>query len=78
MERAGETVYSLCVGEPDYQPPAQVIAATGEAARLGLTKYTAVNGENALRQAIAADLKQRKHTPYTADEIMVHTATYDE
>lgn len=28
MEKNGQTVYSLCVGEPDYQPPEEVIAAT--------------------------------------------------
>ena len=28
MEKNGQTVYSLCVGEPDYQPPAEVLAAT--------------------------------------------------
>lgn len=71
MERAGETVYSLCVGEPDYQPPQEVIAATAEAARLGITKYTAVNGEGSLRKAISDDLKKRKNTPYTPEDILV-------
>lgn len=28
MEHAGKTIYSLCVGEPDYQPPEAVIEAT--------------------------------------------------
>ena len=28
MELKGRKVYSLCVGEPDYQPPVEVIAAT--------------------------------------------------
>jgi bifunctional aspartate aminotransferase and glutamate/aspartate-prephenate aminotransferase len=28
MEKNGMTVFSLCVGEPDYQPPPQVIQAT--------------------------------------------------
>lgn len=71
MERAGKVVYSLCVGEPDYQPPEQVIAATATAAQLGLTKYTAVNGDGELRAAIAADLKLRKGTEYTAEQIVV-------
>ena len=71
MERAGETVYSLCVGEPDYQPPQEVLEATSEAAQLGLTKYTAVNGEVRLRQAIAHDLSTRKSTLYSPEEILV-------
>lgn len=28
LRTLGQTVYSLCVGEPDYQPPAEVITAT--------------------------------------------------
>ena len=71
MERAGKVVYSLCVGEPDYQPPDAVLQATALAAQNGLTKYTAVNGEAALRSAIAADLKARKRTEYTAEQIVV-------
>ena len=71
MERQGKVVYSLCVGEPDYQPPQQVIAATAAAATLGLTKYTAVTGETALREAIARDLSTRKNTPYSAEQIVV-------
>jgi hypothetical protein len=27
MEKDGQKVYSLCVGEPDYQPPEEVISA---------------------------------------------------
>jgi aspartate/methionine/tyrosine aminotransferase len=71
MKREGKTVYSLCVGEPDYQPPAEVAAATTEAVMTGLTKYTSVNGDAGLRQAIATDLANRKGTIYTADQIVV-------
>ena len=81
MERAGETVYSLCVGEPDYQPPQEVLAATARAAQLGLTKYTAVNGEISLRRSISDDLKARKKTNYSPEEILVrpshHPDYYD-
>ncbi len=28
MERNKQVVYSLCVGEPDYQPPSEVLKAT--------------------------------------------------
>lgn len=27
MEKAGKQVFSLCVGEPDYQPPQEVLQA---------------------------------------------------
>ena len=71
MERAGKTVYSLCVGEPDYQPPNEVIVATAAAANKGLTKYTAVTGELGLRKAIADDLTKRKGTAYAPEQIVV-------
>ena len=29
MKAKGQVVYSLCVGEPDYQPPEEVLEATG-------------------------------------------------
>jgi aspartate/methionine/tyrosine aminotransferase len=71
MERAGEKVFSLCVGEPDYQPPAEVMAAIKEAVERGETKYTDVAGTVELREAIAEDLKKRKGVVYTADQIVV-------
>jgi len=71
MERAGKVVYSLCVGEPDYQPPDEVLQATAAAAQAGLTKYTAVTGDAELRAAIAQDLSARKGTAYTPEQIVV-------
>ena len=71
MERAGKDVISLCVGEPDYQPPSEVIAAISEAATMGNTKYTAVTGTAELREAIADDLENRKLIKYEADQIVV-------
>jgi Aminotransferase class I and II len=71
MKKNGQTVYSLCVGEPDYQPPDAVLKATGETAFAGNTKYTSVNGDAKLRASIAADLKRRKGLDYSADQIVV-------
>lgn len=70
MEKSGP-VFSLCVGEPDYEPPKEVLEATGRAAVSGKTKYTSVNGEVALRTAITIDLNKRKSIKYTADQIVV-------
>lgn len=71
MESKGVKVFSLSVGEPDYEPPPQVLEATYKAAKNGVTKYTAVNGEVTLRKAIAKDLTERQGTVYTADQIVV-------
>lgn len=68
MESTGESVTSLCVGEPDFDPPPCVAAAVTQAIAAtthgGQTKYTAVTGTLALRTAIAADLALRKHVVY--------------
>ncbi len=42
-----------------------------QAANAGFTKYTAVNGEIALRNAICEDLLKRKGTKYAPEQIVV-------
>ncbi|KAG7358398.1 aspartate aminotransferase [Nitzschia inconspicua] len=71
MEAAGETVTSLCVGEPDFLPPKAVLEAATQAIVDGDTRYTAVTGTLALRKAIAADLQRRKGVTYQPTEIVV-------
>lgn len=72
MEAAGDTVTSLCVGEPDFLPPKAVLDATLVAVQSGDTRYTAVTGTVNLRNAIAEDLKKRKGVEYNpANEIVV-------
>ena len=71
MKAAGETVVSLCVGEPDFAPQQEILEAIGEAAKKGLTRYTEVAGTGELRSAIARDLKERKHVEYDPGEIVV-------
>jgi bifunctional aspartate aminotransferase and glutamate/aspartate-prephenate aminotransferase len=72
MEADGETVTSLCVGEPDFPPPKVVLDAAVKAIVDGETRYTAVTGTAALRNAIAADLKRRKGLVYNPQtEIVV-------
>ncbi len=72
MEAEGETVTSLCVGEPDFPPPKVVLDAAVTAISDGETRYTAVTGTAALRNAIANDLKRRKGLEYNPQtEIVV-------
>lgn len=72
LEAEGVEVTSLCVGEPDFLPPLQVLQATKKAVDDGQTRYTAVTGTLALRQAIADDLKRRKGVTYNPNtEIVV-------
>eukprot|EP00587_Corethron_hystrix_P004986 CAMPEP_0113317472 /NCGR_PEP_ID=MMETSP0010_2-20120614/12365_1 /TAXON_ID=216773 ORGANISM="Corethron hystrix, Strain 308" /NCGR_SAMPLE_ID=MMETSP0010_2 /ASSEMBLY_ACC=CAM_ASM_000155 /LENGTH=383 /DNA_ID=CAMNT_0000174457 /DNA_START=321 /DNA_END=1472 /DNA_ORIENTATION=+ /assembly_acc=CAM_ASM_000155 len=73
LESQGVSVTSLCVGEPDFDPPKPIIDATVQAAtQLGMTRYTAVTGTLELRKAISFDLLRRKNTDYDpATEIVV-------
>lgn len=72
MEAEGIEVTSLCVGEPDFPPPQAVLDAATKAIKDGETRYTAVTGTAALRQAIAQDLKSRKNVIYNPNtEIVV-------
>ena len=72
MEADGETVTSLCVGEPDFLPPKVVLDAAVAAIGDGQTRYTAVTGTAELRTAIAKDLKRRKGLDYNPQtEIVV-------
>ena len=67
MQAEGEEVTSLCVGEPDFLPAPAILEAAVQAIRDGDTRYTAVTGTAALRNAIAHDLKRRKSLTYNAN-----------
>lgn len=72
MKSRGEAVNAaLCVGQPDFPPPAAALKATGEATELGLTAYTAVSGTLELRRAICKYLRELKGTDYSVEQIMV-------
>jgi aspartate/methionine/tyrosine aminotransferase len=72
MESEGEVVTSLCVGEPDFDPPIEVMTAATQAMMEGQTRYTAVTGTLELRTAIANDLHQRRGVTYNPNtEIVV-------
>ena len=71
MKAQGETVVSLCVGEPDFAPQQAILEAIGEAAMSGKTRYTEVTGTGELRSAIVKDLKDRKNVEYAPEEVVV-------
>ncbi|ETW08998.1 hypothetical protein H310_01469 [Aphanomyces invadans] len=72
LEAQGETVYSLCVGEPDFNPHAAIITKAQQALADGFVKYTEVPGMIALRRGIARYLERSKGVKYdAASEILV-------
>lgn len=54
LRAKGVDVYAFGVGEPDFEPPALVIDAARKALDTSVSKYTAVTGIPALKQAICA------------------------
>jgi aspartate aminotransferase len=58
LRAAGRDIISLSVGEPDFPTPPHVIAAAKAALDAGDTRYTAVTGTKALREAAALHFKR--------------------
>jgi arginine:pyruvate transaminase len=53
MERAGEDVILLCVGDPDFRTPEPIIDNAVSYLRVGRTHYSPTLGEIKLRRAVA-------------------------
>ncbi|CAN5613319.1 pyridoxal phosphate-dependent aminotransferase [soil metagenome] len=73
MKRLGADVIAMTAGEPDFQPPAHVLAAAHEAIDKGLSKYTPSEGTFELRQAVVDKFKRENEVSYTPDQIIVST-----
>ncbi|GHD03286.1 pyridoxal phosphate-dependent aminotransferase [Novosphingobium pokkalii] len=58
LRAQGRDIISLSVGEPDFSTPAHVIAAAKAALDAGQTRYTAVPGTQALREAAALHFRR--------------------
>ncbi len=73
LKRAGIDVIAMTAGEPDFQPPAHVIAAAHEAIDRGMTKYTASEGTRELREAIVAKHVRENGLTYGVEQVVVST-----
>lgn len=71
MQGEGKNVTSLCVGEPDFDPPNVILDAIKQAVTHGQTRYTAVTGTLELRYAISDDLERRKGVSYDPNSEIV-------
>lgn len=66
----GVDVADLSVGEPDFETPANIVAAGKQALDAGHTGYTETKGIRALRETIAETLRPRGLS-YAPDQIVV-------
>jgi aspartate aminotransferase len=71
LRAQGRDIISLDVGEPDFDTPDSIKEAAIDAIRAGQTKYTAVDGTQELKSAIAAKFKRENGLEYGLDQIIV-------
>jgi aspartate aminotransferase len=73
LKEAGRDVIGLGAGEPDFDTPDNIKEAAIKAIRAGDTKYTNVDGTDALKKAIIAKFKRENGLDYKLDQITVGT-----
>ena len=75
MERAGEHIVHLEVGEPDFDTPACVCDAAKLALGQGFTHYTHSLGDPDLREEICVDFARRYKVTVDPDQVLVFSGT---
>jgi len=71
LERKGLDVIHFDAGEPDFDPPEEVVEATVRALRGGKARYTESAGIPDAKKAIAEHLNQKYHVAVTPDQVLV-------
>ena len=71
LKAAGKDVIGLGAGEPDFDTPDNIKQAAIKAINDGDTKYTAVDGTQALKKAIVEKFKKENKLEYTTDQVTV-------
>jgi aspartate aminotransferase len=71
LKAAGRDVIGLGAGEPDFDTPDNIKEAAIAAIRRGDTKYTNVDGTDALKAAISGKFKRENRLDYRPEQISV-------
>jgi aspartate aminotransferase len=71
LKAAGRDVIGLAAGEPDFDTPDFIQEAAIKAIRDGQTRYTAVDGTVALKQAIVDKFKRENNLTFARHQISV-------
>ena len=71
LKAAGKDVIGLGAGEPDFDTPENIKKAAIDAIIKGETKYTAVDGTPALKNAIIDKFKKENSLTYLSEQISV-------
>jgi aspartate/methionine/tyrosine aminotransferase len=75
LERKGENVIHMEVGEPDFPTPKVIMKAAGKALLDDKTRYTHALGLLELRQAICDYYHKEYRVNITPDQVMISTGT---
>src|SRR5438270_13883926 len=75
LERAGIDIVHMEVGEPDFDPPACVVAAAQQALAEGRTHYTHSMGLPELREAVAIHYAGRCGAAVSPEQVLITTGT---
>ncbi|MBA4393135.1 MAG: aspartate aminotransferase [Desulfobacca sp.] len=75
MERSGESIIHLEVGEPDFDTPACINEAAIKALQDGKTHYTDSRGLIELREAICAHYFQQYRVSISPDQVIITSGT---
>jgi aspartate aminotransferase len=73
LKAQGRDIIGLGAGEPDFDTPDNIKQAAIKAINAGDTKYTNVDGTDALKKAIVAKFKRENNLDYKIDQITVGT-----
>ncbi|MFC4351776.1 aspartate transaminase [Fodinicurvata halophila] len=73
LKAAGRDVIGLGAGEPDFDTPDNIKQAAIRAIEAGDTKYTAVDGTPALKEAVVDKFKRDNALSYSTEQITVGT-----
>jgi len=71
LRAQGRDILALGVGEPDFETPEHIKQAAVQAIADGYTRYTAVDGYPALKQAIVNKLQRDNGLAYQPNQILV-------
>ena len=71
LREAGRDIIVLSVGEPDFPTPEHIKAAAREALERNDTKYTAVDGSRALKEAVVTKFERDNGLRYTPDQVLI-------
>ena len=72
LKAEGKDILSFSAGEPDFDTPQVIKDAAIQAINEGFTKYTAVDGIPALKEAVANKLKRENGLTYAPNQIIVN------